>query len=384
MENIPVVVLAGGVGERIKVLTGGKPKALLSLLGRYLVEYVLDNIVKLGFKNVFIVVNDPRNFEDIANRYGKQLRIEVIPQKKPEIEGAILSVRDAINSDFILVYGDVIAPTEMYKELVSLYAEGKYGVVLVPEEEAEEYTVAKLKELSTIDVFVSGSSIFDTSGYYAVGGAYVLPKEFLDYIETYSNFINALNTINKNYKLRPTIWSGWWIDIEYPWDLLRATLYVLHHLDKTIISSTARISTTSAIEGSVIIDDNVEVDHFAIIKGPVYIGRNCYIGSHTLIRSYVSLEGNNVVGAYSEIVWSSIQKNTTIGSRSYIGFSVIGEDSTIEPGVVTLNIIPEHMRIARAIRIERRGREYIKVGAIIGSRARVKAYTVLKPCEIVS
>ncbi|MEM2512152.1 MAG: hypothetical protein QXX61_03350, partial [Ignisphaera sp.] len=82
--------------------------------------------------------------------------------------------------------------------------------------------------------------------------------------------------------------------------------------------------------------------------------------------------------------WSSIQRNATIGSRSYIGFSVIGERCTIEPGVVTLNIVPDNVRIARAIKTERRGREYVKLGAIIGYNSRIKAYIVLKPGEVVS
>lgn len=384
MINIPAIVLAGGVGERIKVITGGKPKALLNLVGKPLVEYVLDNIAGLGFKEVYIVVNNPRDFEDIAIKYGKHFKLDLIQQKNQEIEGALTSIKDIVNSDFMLVYGDVVAPIDMYKELVQLYTLGSYGVVLVPEEEVEPYMVAKLRETSTIELFLSKPSLGNVSGLYAVGGAYILPKEFIELVETKINFVDALNSINKIYRLRPCIWSGWWIDVEYPWDLLRATLYVLHQQNKSIISSSSRIASTAIIEGPVIIDDNVEIDHYSVIKGPVYIGKGSYIGSHTLIRSYVSLEGYNVVGSYSEIVWSSIQKNVTIGSRSYIGFSVVGEGSTIEPGVTTLNVIPEDVKISRAIRVERRGREYVKVGAIIGYRSRVKTYTILKPCETVS
>jgi hypothetical protein len=33
--------------------------------------------------------------------------------------------------------------------------------------------------------------------------------------------------------------------------------------------------------------------------------------------------------------------------------------------------------------VERRGREYVKLGAVVGRGARVRAYTVLKPCEVV-
>jgi len=383
VRRVPVVVLAGGVGERIKVLTGGRPKALLSLVGKYLVEYALDNVAELGFTEVYTVVNDPRDFEDVAVKYGRRLRLELIQQRKPGIEGAVESVRDTVDGDFILIYGDVVAPVEMYRELADLLAEGEYGAVLVPEEELEQYTVARMRDSTTVEEFSEGAVTPGAMGYYAVGGAYLLPREFIDLVEAYGSLTEALNSTNRKYGLRPCIWSGWWVDVEYPWDLLRATLYVLHRLDRAVVSSSARVAHTSIIDGAVVIDEGAEVDHHAVIKGPAYIGRNCYIGSHTLIRSYVSLEGDNVVGSYSEVVWSSVQRGATIGSRSYVGFSVVGEGSTIEPGVITLNVLPEQVKVSRPIRMERRGREYVKVGAVIGRGARVKAYTVLKPCEVV-
>ena len=382
MRRIPVVVLAGGVGERIRVLTGGRPKALLGLAGRYLVEYVLDNVAELGLTEVYVVVGNPRDFEDVAVKYGRRLRLELVQQSKPGVEGAVESARDVVGGDFLLVYGDVVAPVDMYRELLDLAAAGEYGVVLVPEEELEQYTVARLRDPTTVEGF-SAAVEPGAVGYYAVGGAYLLPGEFLEYVGAYGSLTDALNAVNRRFRLRPCVWSGWWVDVEYPWDLLRATLYVLDRLDRAVISGSARVARTATVEGAVIIDEDAEVDHYAVIKGPVYIGRNCYIGSHTLVRNYVSLEGDNVVGSYAEVVWSSIQRGATIGSRSYIGFSVVGEGSTVEPGVVTLNVVPERVKVSRPVRVERRGREYVKLGAVVGRGARVRAYTVLKPCEIV-
>jgi glucose-1-phosphate thymidylyltransferase len=382
MRRIPVVVLAGGVGERIRVLTGGRPKALLGLAGRYLVEYVLDNVAELGLTEVYVVVGNPRDFEDVAVKYGRRLRLELVQQGKPGVEGAVESVMGAVGGDFLLVYGDVVAPVDMYRELLDLAAAGEYGAVLVPEEELEQYTVARLRDPTTVEEF-SAAVEPGAVGYYAVGGAYLLPGEFLEYVGAYGSLTDALNAVNRRFRLRPCIWGGWWVDVEYPWDLLRATLYVLDRLDMAVISGSARVAPTATVEGAVIIDEDAEVDHYAVIKGPAYIGRNCYIGSHTLVRNYVSLEGDNVVGSYAEVVWSSIQRGATIGSRSYIGFSVVGEGSTVEPGVVTLNVVPERAKVSRPVRVERKGREYVKLGAVVGRGARVRTYTVLKPCEVV-
>ena len=121
MPEITALILAGGAGERIKLITGGKPKTLLKLAGKYIIEYVLDNIRNSGITRAIMVVNDPREYEDIAIKYGKYMQIDLVPQKLPEIEGAILSVKDMIRSDFMLIYGDIIAPSDMYKELLYMY-----------------------------------------------------------------------------------------------------------------------------------------------------------------------------------------------------------------------------------------------------------------------
>lgn len=379
--NIPAVLLTSGNEEKIKSLTSGESKMLLKLVGKHIIEHTLENLIKIGIRHTYIVSKNVKKFEDIAVKYGKYLEIELIEQKKPSLEEALLTIKEFITNDFMLIYGNIVAPEGMYRDLMSVYLfENKYSVVVIPEEEIEEYQLVVLNE-NKIEKFVEKLVRESLNNVYVVGGAYIFPKEFLEYVENTKNFFEALDIVNKKHGLKPCVWSGWWIQIEYPWDLLRACLYLLQQIDKSMISSSAKISPNAILEGPVIIEDDVEIDHFAVIKGPVYIGKKTYIGTYSLVRNYVSLEGYNVIGSFSEIVWSSIQRNTSIGSRSYIGFSVIGFNSVIEPGIVTLNVIPEEIKISRAIKITRRGREYTKLGAIIGSNTRVEAYKVIKPGE---
>ncbi len=379
--RIPALILAGGIGERIKLLTGGRPKTLLRLAGKHIIEYVLDNVRNSGITKVLLVVNNPKDYEDIAIKYGKYMQVELIAQKLPEIEGAILSVKDMIKTDFMLVYGDIVAPREMYEELLSMYLiSNRYGIVLVPEEDLETYGAATISSSGEIESFIEKPTKPITNAY-VIGGAFILPREFIEILESYQNMTKTLNHVNKKYRLKPYLWSGWWIDIGFPWDLLRASLYVLQQVKKSIISSKAIISPKAVIEGPVIIEDEAEIDHYAVIKGPTYIGRRVYIGTHSLVRNYVTLEGDDIVGAYCEIAWSCIQRNVSIGRGSYIGFSIIGAGAVIEPGVITLNVVPEHMKPVRALRLLKRGKEYVKLGAIIGASARVPTSKILKPGE---
>jgi dTDP-glucose pyrophosphorylase len=53
----PVLIMAGGLGERLGPLTRERPKPMLSVGGRPLLETIVRNVVQQGFRNIFISVN---------------------------------------------------------------------------------------------------------------------------------------------------------------------------------------------------------------------------------------------------------------------------------------------------------------------------------------
>src|SRR5580698_10037563 len=53
----PVLIMAGGLGERLGVLTRDRPKPMLDVGGRPLLETIIRNVVQQGFRNIFISVN---------------------------------------------------------------------------------------------------------------------------------------------------------------------------------------------------------------------------------------------------------------------------------------------------------------------------------------
>lgn len=55
-EN-PVLIMAGGLGERLGALTREVPKPMLHVGGRPLLETIVRNFVQQGFRNIFISVN---------------------------------------------------------------------------------------------------------------------------------------------------------------------------------------------------------------------------------------------------------------------------------------------------------------------------------------
>ncbi len=380
--NLTMIILAGGAGQRIIDITNGKPKVLLDIAGKSIIEYTISNAIKLGLSDIVIVSDKPEYFEDTSIKYGRNIRIDLVKQKEPEIRGAILSAKDVVKEDFfILAYGDVLAPVEFYRDVIDAYRVYSRPVMaVIPEEDVSSYGAAILDERGIVKEVIE-KPMKNIPGAYAIGGLYILNREFFNVLEESEDTGEAISKYTLRHGVLASIWSGWWVDIGFPWDLLKATYYILGEMRNTVISPKAIVSPRASLKGPIIVEEGAIIDDYSIIKGPVYIGKNVYVGSHTLLREYSDIEKNVIISSYSETVWSSIQKDSTIGRNTYLGFSVVGEKAVIEPNVTTMTLLRNTS--IRPIVVKRRGHEYSKLGAFIGAKSRVKVGSVLSPGTLV-
>jgi NDP-sugar pyrophosphorylase family protein len=50
------VILAAGEGKRVRPLTRSRPKALLPVANRPIIEYIIEALLKNGVRDIFVVV----------------------------------------------------------------------------------------------------------------------------------------------------------------------------------------------------------------------------------------------------------------------------------------------------------------------------------------
>ncbi|AWR97838.1 NTP transferase domain-containing protein [Acidianus sulfidivorans JP7] len=315
------VVLAAGKGEGLYPYTKKQQKETISILGKQIISYVLEGIKKAGINEAIIVTNENTK-KDLE--ITTDISYELVNQKRPGITGATIDGMEKIDDDtFLLAFGDIIAPPEFYMNLMNSYVTGSSKAVfsLVPVYEGmQTYGLAKIVD-DKIEITKENTTL-------ALAGAYIIPKgDFTDLLE----YFNKLSKTSRYF-----IWSGKWIDIGYPEDLINAIELLLSD-KKTIISENAEISKSAIIGKGIIIEDNAIIDDYSIIKGPAYIGKEAYIGSYSLIRDYTSIEKNAKIGAYTEITHSLIEENSEIGSKSYLTFSIIGKNTKIGASTITVS-----------------------------------------------
>jgi N-acetyl-alpha-D-muramate 1-phosphate uridylyltransferase len=108
--NVPetAMVLAAGLGMRLRPITETLPKALVPIAGKPLLDHAIDRLAAVGVKRV--VVNLHHRGAMIAEHLGARRDIEIIFSKEEELletGGGILNVLPRLGENFYVVLGDV-------------------------------------------------------------------------------------------------------------------------------------------------------------------------------------------------------------------------------------------------------------------------------------
>ncbi len=389
------VILAGGEPRRVisVLVPPGRSKHTLRVLGKPIIYYPVHAIERVLRQDIVLVYS----YEDVLKEALKYCsrRVIGVEQRGRGIEAAIISASHELNDTdyFLLVYGDLIFDSRALSSLVEAFysVEPAAAVLTIPLDERFAYTYGVV----TIDlgglvkrVIEKPSNIEEIERpAYTIGGVYILPTWIIDYLEGGLSLPEALAKIAGDRKVIAVHWSGLWIDIGYPADLLEASRLLLEELRGLHIADDAEIEDTALIRPPAIIEGGVYIDHYAVIKGPVYIGRNSFIGAHSFVRHYTSFEERVRIGAYTEVKNSILQPHIVVDSHCYIGDSIIGENTSIGSHVVTLNVLPGEETPPRLrehlVHTPTTKKPVLKLGAIIGYDAKIGAGTILYPQSLV-
>jgi len=130
------VILAAGKGTRMRELTDARPKPMLPVQGKPILEHIVAGLIAAGVREIFIVTGFKAeliesHFGEGARfgarlAYGRQL-VQDGTGKAPEVAKAFVA-----EDPFLLTYGDILVPPDTYRRMVERYAEGNFaGVVTV-------------------------------------------------------------------------------------------------------------------------------------------------------------------------------------------------------------------------------------------------------------
>ncbi len=224
LDNVAVVVMAGGLGSRLGDLTKDRPKPLLEVDGESILEKIVKQYRNDGLQNFIFCVNYKADM--IRDRFGSGtdlgVKIEYVEEKKRLGTGGALSLVDASTYDQLFVTNADILCSTNYREMLEFHLDQKSCATMAVREheveipfgvvETEGFEIKSLSEKPTYKYFINA-------------GYYVLDRCALDYVPKSTFFdLPSLFDVLRDQKIRTRIFptSGDWIDIGRPEDLRRA------------------------------------------------------------------------------------------------------------------------------------------------------------------
>ncbi|WP_456370574.1 bifunctional sugar-1-phosphate nucleotidylyltransferase/acetyltransferase [Geoglobus sp.] len=363
------VVLAAGEGQRLRPFTAGKPKVMIRVGNRPVLQYVVDALRNAGIRDIVMVVGYRKDRVMSYFGDGKKFGVKIEYAFQEQQLGTAHAIRQAegfVDGEFVVVPGDNIIDVRVVRSALKVRNSVVYRVV----ENATKYGVLRLEGRRVIEIVEKPAE--DVS-YLANTGVYHLDTSVFHYIGNENDLTAVINSMSEDGVEFTAVESeGVWLDIVYPWDIPRVNEMALSSGGRVI---SGKVESGVQILGDVVIGEGSLIRSGTYIRGPVFIGENCEIGPGAVIGPGVSIGSNTKIEPFTVIENSVIGDNVRIGSGSRIEHSVVDSGTRIMPGFTAVKDSASVEENGKVLKIE--------TGAFVGEGSRIGAKVTLLPGTIV-
>jgi UDP-N-acetylglucosamine diphosphorylase/glucosamine-1-phosphate N-acetyltransferase len=384
------VLLAAGEGIRLLPITATRPKHLIKVGGKPILQFCLEAVRQAGIDEVIIVTHYMS--EAIRSYFGDGeklgLKLTYVEQKAILGTGNAAEVAEPyLDGDFVLIYGDLLFGEDTVKTVLSQFEKGKTAAVMgvIPVDKPESYGIIEQEAEGRVKRIVEKPAAGKAPSNLANAGVYVFSKEVFDKIRQTKASIrgeweltDAITMFAQEGKtvLATQLNKDDWFDVGRPWDLLDANVWALKRLDHKVLGT---VEQGAHLIGLVTVAESARVRSGAYIEGPVFIDEEADVGPNCFIRSGSSLGKKVRVGNACEIKNSILMDGTHVGHLSYVGDSILGEKCNLGAGTIIANYRFDAGSIKMMVKdqVVNTGRR--KLGAVLGDNVKTGIKSLFMP-----
>jgi UDP-N-acetylglucosamine diphosphorylase / glucose-1-phosphate thymidylyltransferase / UDP-N-acetylgalactosamine diphosphorylase / glucosamine-1-phosphate N-acetyltransferase / galactosamine-1-phosphate N-acetyltransferase len=383
------VLLAAGEGVRLLPITATRPKHLIRVGGKPILEHCLDALKANGVKEAVIVTHYMgeaiKGYFGDGTKFG--FKLDYVEQEAVLGTGNAASIAEPyVDGDFMLVYGDLLFSADAVKTVLKTFAEGKAGAVMavVPVDKLESYGIIEHDKEKRVKRIVEKPARKSAPSNLANAGLYVFGKDVFKALKKVKRSVrgeweltDAVTLLAKEGAvLAAEIPRGDWFDVGRPWDLLDANTWALKRMTHRVLGN---LEEGAHLAGPVYVAESARVRSGAYIEGPVFIDEGADVGPNCFIRAYTSIGKNARVGNGCEVKNSIIMDGTHVGHLSYVGDSVLCEKCNLGAGTITANLRLDDGPVKMMVKdkVVDTGRR--KLGAILGDNVKTGVGALLMP-----
>lgn len=357
------VILAAGEGSRLRPLTRSKPKAMLPVANRPIIEYVIDALLENAIRDIVVVVGYRK--EDVIrhlNRLDAPIQV-VVQERQLGTADALRAAESEITGDFLVLPGD----NYINAESIARIKQERNAMLVAEHPNPSNFGVVVIKNGIVREIIEKPE---DAPTFTVSTGIYSFTREVFSCLQT-NEIPDALSAMIASGQQIRAIPADDWQDAIYSWDLLKLNSRMLKGITPEIAGT---VDSSVVRRGAVHIGAGTTIGPNTVIYGPVTIGSNCNIGPNCVIMPDTSIGDRVVLEPFTYVADSLIMNDVTIGSHSRIVAAIFGQGCILADHTTTY---PSASFIEVGDRVQRE-----EFGAILGEGVHAAPFITFKNCII--
>jgi mannose-1-phosphate guanylyltransferase len=345
---VQAVILVGGEGTRLRPLTSGTPKPIVTFVDRPFMGFMLQWLARHGVQDVVMccgfLATKVKDVLGDGSAFG--VRLQYVEEPEPRGTAGALKFAEHLLADrFLMLNGDVLTDVDITAQLAQHERSGARGTLgLVPVDDPSAYGLVLRHEDTSVSGFLekpTPEQLVGVDHYLISAGIYVLERSVVDLIAP-----------DRNVSIETEIWpalvgnglygyaaeGAYWMDIGTPDRYLQGTADILagnvdtavsERLDGARQALDGEVAAGATVTGPVILEPGSRVESGATVTGPCVVGAGARIASGATVERSVVLAGCDV--AADAVVRDAIlSPNVSIGERTVVSqLAVLGEGVSV-------------------------------------------------------
>ncbi|MDX1611013.1 MAG: NDP-sugar synthase [Candidatus Thermoplasmatota archaeon] len=308
------VILSGGFGTRLRPLTYTRPKPLLPIANKPMVQHILDRLPDEVDRAVLASGYKVEEIRAWAETLDHRVELVVIDEEEPlGTGGAIKNVEDEITGEFLCFNGDVLSSLDLDRLVATRREHDAMGALALWEVDEPEHFGVVAMDGPKITDFVEKPDPGQAPTNLINAGTYCFSQDILDHIpagrkvsierEIYPKLIE------EGYDLIGLPFQGWWVDCGRP------EVYLQAH--EILLDGTLEAGPGATMDGA--------------WEGWACLGANAKVASGATLTRSILLDGAKVE-AGATLVDTIVGEGATVGKDARLTGCVVGDGEHVPAG----------------------------------------------------
>jgi mannose-1-phosphate guanylyltransferase len=347
LGKLTAVILVGGPGTRLQPLTDDRPKSLVPVLNRPVMEHTIAYLKSYGIEDIVLTLSYlpdaiRERFGD-GSHYG--VRIVYCLEEEPlGTAGAVKNAGEYIDGTFVVLNGDIFTDLDLADMLACHRRQKAVATISLSEvEDPSAFGVVVMDDGRRVKSFIEKPPRAGAPSQWINAGTYVLEPEVLEHIPAGRHYMFERGLfpgiLARGKPVYGYPYIGYWLDMGTPEKYFAVNMDLLYARLKSPFAGApgpdgvacgpgVTIDPTAVITAPALIDSGCRVGRGARVRGPVVMGRDCHVEADASIEN--------------TILWDGVR----VGAGARVSRCIIANGASIPPG---REIVDTVMTAARAV-----------------------------------